>query len=193
MTDEKDPKPEKKKSKDYKRFSMRIKEQERDTLEKRSQKLYIAGGDLLKRAGIKSNEHTLKRLLSTKEAMPDELHLKLDAKHAPGELWHRKVVLFHYPKFDGRISRFEFYLKGRRLQLIFDRSQIYEFVDDVDPVIAECLLDCNKILVVLMDEHMTLPQDEMYFAPLIIYKTPSLLYSVPDYMMRIASDTWQEF
>ncbi len=114
-------------------------------------------------------------------------------KNDPGKAHDLKVMLFHYPKFKGLISRFEFYLQGRRLQMVFARNQIYEFTDNIDEEIVEHLLNSNKILVVLMDQHMILHRDEMYFAPLIIYRTPSILYSVPDYMTRLPSDNWKQF
>jgi hypothetical protein len=125
--------------------------------------------------------------------VPDDLLLRLDVKKDLGKAHHLKVMLFHYPKFKGLISRFEFYLQGRRLQMVFARNQIYEFTDNIDEEIVEHLLNSNKILVVLMDRHMILHRDEMYFAPLIIYRTPSLLYSVPDYMIRLPSDNWKQF
>jgi hypothetical protein len=142
---------------------------------------------------IHSNRHTLKPLLSSQDVMPDELSLRLEVKKDPGQPYHEKVVMYHYPKFKNLISRFEFYLTGKRLQMIFARNQIYEFVDDIQDVIVAALMNSNKILVILEDEHMMDDQGELYFAPLVLYKTPSILYTVPDYMTRLPSEHWETF
>lgn len=176
-----------------KNLNVRVTEDQKLELQKRSQIFFTSDSQLVKDATIKSNLHTLKRLLSTEDVVPDDLLLRLDVKKDPGKAHHLKVMLFHYPKFKGLISRFEFYLQDRRLQMVFARNQIYEFTDNIDEEIVEHLLNSNKILVVLMDQHMILHRDEMYFAPLIIYRTPSILYSVPNYMTRLPSDNWKQF
>jgi hypothetical protein len=183
----------KKKIRATENVNVRMTETEKAELQKRTQSLYTSDSHLVKAAAIHSNLHTLRRLLYTKEAMPDELKLRLEVKDDPGKPHHLKVMLFHYPKFNGYIERFDFYTQRRRLQLIFGQNQIYEFTDDIDESIASHLINSNKILVVLMDQHMLLHQDEMYFAPLVLYKTPSILYTVPDYMTRLPSENWEKF
>jgi hypothetical protein len=173
--------------------NVRMTETEKAELQKRTQSLYTSDSHLVKAATIHSNRHTLKRLISSEEAMPDELSLRLEVKIALGQPYHEKVVMYHYPKFKSLISRFEFYLTGKRLQMIFARNQIYEFVDDIQDLIAAALMNSNKILVILEDEHMMDEQGERYFAPLVLYKTPSLLYTVPDYMKEYPSEHWEKF
>jgi hypothetical protein len=183
----------KKKIRATENVNVRMTETEKAELQKRTQSLYTSDSHLVKAATIHSNRHTLKRLISSEEAMPDELSLRLEVKIALGQPYHEKVVMYHYPKFKSLISRFEFYLTGKRLQMIFARNQIYEFVDDIEEDIAIALMQCNKILVILEDEHMMDEQGEWYFAPLVLYKTPSLLYTVPDYMTRLPSEHWEKF
>ncbi len=87
-------------------------EAEKAELQKRTQSLYTSDAHLVRAATIHSNRHTLKRLLSTEDVVPDDLLLRLEVKNDPGKAHDLKVMLFHYPKFKGLISRFEFICKA---------------------------------------------------------------------------------